>query len=286
MTATTSTTSTASPPASESAASDGSGTRHETAGPTLVGDTTSFASHAELARTLVGSGGVGTMSTLTASGHPYASLAPFSVLADGSPLICVSDLAEHTQNLRRDPRASVLIGEPVPDGVDPLALARVTLVGSFVPYSPPEHEIDAHLDQHPLARHYIGFDDFSWWRFEALSLRYVGGFGFMGWITADEFATAEIDPVISVAAPMIEHLNDDHSDACLEIARHLAGVSAATAATVVALDRHGVTFDVVSDGDARLLATARVAFPTPLRSPDDVRVAMVDLVGRARSLAG
>ncbi|MFN3255261.1 MAG: HugZ family protein [Ilumatobacter sp.] len=276
MTVTTSTT---------SSATEASATRHETAGPALVGDVTSFPSHAELARTLIGVGGVGTMSTLTASGHPYASLAPFSVVADGSPLICVSDLAEHTQNLRRDPRSSVLFGETVPDGVDPLALARVTLVGSFVPHSPHGREIEAHLQLHPLARHYIGFDDFSWWRFQALSLRYVGGFGFMGWITADEFAVADIDPIIPVSAPMIEHLNDDHADACLEIARHLGGVGSATAATVVAIDRHGLTLDVLIDDDARSLATARVAFPTPLNSPSDVRSATVDLVARARAVA-
>ena len=38
-------------------------------------------------------------------------------------------MAEHTQNAMRDPRASLLVTEPVPDGADPLASGRVTLLG-------------------------------------------------------------------------------------------------------------------------------------------------------------
>ena len=41
----------------------------------------------------------------------------------------VSLMAEHTQNAIRDPRASLLVTEPVPDGADPLASGRATLLG-------------------------------------------------------------------------------------------------------------------------------------------------------------
>ncbi len=264
---------------------DAAATPHETAGPPVAGDINSFPSHAELARTLVGAGGVATLSTLTESGHPYASIAPFSTLANGSALICVSDLAEHTHNLRRDPRSSLLVDAGSSDGVDPLSLARVTIVGAFIPISPDASQVDAHLEVHPFARHYIGFEDFSWWRFDMLNLRYVGGFGFMGWATADEYATATADPVIPFAAPMIEHLNDDHADACVEIARHLADVRAADRATVVGVDRYGITLDVFGGVDDGQLAVARIAFAEPLRSPDGVRAASVDLVRHAREVA-
>ncbi|MEP4648993.1 MAG: hypothetical protein ABJ314_02350, partial [Ilumatobacter sp.] len=65
---------------------------HETSGPPTLGDVDSFASHAELARTLVEPGGTATLSTLTRSGHPYASVAPYSACNAGAPLICVSTL--------------------------------------------------------------------------------------------------------------------------------------------------------------------------------------------------
>ncbi|WP_040491964.1 HugZ family pyridoxamine 5'-phosphate oxidase [Ilumatobacter nonamiensis] len=253
---------------------------HDTAGPPLVGDTNSFPSYAELSRTLVEPGGLLTLSTLTWSGHPYASIAPYSTLDSGAPLICVSSLAEHTQNLRRDPRSSVLVEAPADPGVDPLSLARVTILGSFIPYEPTGEEVDAHLELHPYARHYVGFPDFSWWRFDAANLRYVGGFGVMGWGTGEEYLESSADPVLPHAGPMIEHLNADHSDACLSIVRNLGGVTTAVDATVSAVDRYGMTLDA-RDAERSYLATVRVAFAEPLTRPDQVRAASIELVRRA-----
>ncbi|MGA9277329.1 HugZ family protein [Ilumatobacter sp.] len=254
---------------------------HETAGPPTVGDTSSFPSFSELTRTLIEPGGIATLSTLTWSGHPYASIAPYSVLANGAPVVCISDLAEHTQNLRRDPRASVLVEALAEPGVDPLSLSRVTVLGSFVPYEPSDCEIDAHLDVHPFARHYVGFADFSWWRFDVANLRYVGGFGVMGWGTGEEYRAASADPVIPAASPMIDHLNADHADSCAAIVRHLAGVAEVERADVTSIDRYGMTFDARSGSDH--LATARVAFVEPLTAPEQVRAASIELVRRASS---
>ncbi|MFK8025514.1 MAG: HugZ family protein [Ilumatobacter sp.] len=256
---------------------------HERSGPPGLGDPASFPSNSELARTLTASLPIATLGTLTHSGHPYSSIAPFSTLTGGAPLVCISDLAEHTQNLQRDPRASVLVRcEPVA-GVDPLARPRVTLTGSFVPHDVTSEEIAAPLERHPSARPYIGFGDFSWWRFEVVNARYVGGFGVMGWCDSSEYAAATPDPIIPVAMPMIEHLNQDHPDACRDIVRVLAGCADVVAADVTDLDRYGVTF-AVRNGPASpdMHAIARVAFPEPLVAPDDVRAATVELVRRAR----
>lgn len=258
-------------------------TPHETSGPPVLGDTSSFPSQAELARTLLETHAMGAIATLTHAGHPYTSVAPYSTLADGSALMCISELAEHTQNLRRDPRASLLVQEACVPDVDPLAQARVTLIGTFVPHTVEADEVAAHLELHPHARHYIDFDDFSWWRFDTLSVRYVGGFGVMGWCTGKELAQAEADPIIPHARPMIEHLNADHADACREIAAALAGCVDAESAHVSALDRRGITIDVRNhEGAPQANAVARVAWPHPVATPDEVRPASVELVRRAR----
>jgi putative heme iron utilization protein len=253
---------------------------HETAGPPVVGDLDSFPSYAELSRTLIEPGGIATLSTLTPSGYPYASIAPYSALTNGAPLICVSSLAEHTQNLRLDPRASVLIKAPSNPGLDPLSQARVTVLGAFIPADPSNAEIEAHLELHPFARHYVGFADFSWWRLDASELRYVGGFGAMGWATGQAYSEAVPDPVLPHAAPMIEHLNADHAEACLSIVRHLTGVPEARRAPVSSIDRYGMTIDAYGAGDD-YLAIARTAFPAPLASADEVRGASVELVRKA-----
>jgi len=258
---------------------------HETSGPPVLGDVASFPSHSELARTLVEGGAVASLASLTRDGHPYASTVPISVDDHGAPVICVSELAEHTHNLRRDGRASLLVHQPGRDGVDPLALARATLVGHFDDVSAdPTVDLDLlrrrHVDAHPNAGVYIDFPDFHWWRLTVEQVRYVGGFGVMGWTSAADYAAAAPDPVIPHAGPMIEHLNEDHADACLEIAVSLCGVADAAEATVSAVDRYGITFDVDRVGSG--IAVARAAFADPLDAPDAVRAASVALVARAR----
>ena len=87
--------------------------------------------HAERCRTLVAGANRGSLSTLAADpeGYPYGSVASYALDDAGNPLFFVSLMAEHTQNALRDPRASLLVTEPVPEGTDPLASGRATLLG-------------------------------------------------------------------------------------------------------------------------------------------------------------
>src|SRR3954447_19000679 len=90
-------------------------------------------SHAERCRTLVACASRGALSTLAVDppGYPYGSVASYGLDDGGNPLFFVSLMAEHTQNAMRDPRASLLVTEPVPEGADPLASGRVTLMGKL-----------------------------------------------------------------------------------------------------------------------------------------------------------
>src|SRR5262245_56663699 len=85
---------------------------------------------AERARTLVHQGRTGTLATLSRRhpGHPFASIMPYALDADGRPLFLISSMAMHTQNLAGDGRASLLVTQPGATG-DPLASGRVTLMG-------------------------------------------------------------------------------------------------------------------------------------------------------------
>ena len=101
--------------------------------PPVAGDPSTFPSDAELARTLAAGAGRATLATLTAEGFPFGSVVSIVVTDAGEPVVCISELAEHTINARRDGRASVLVAEPVADEADPLAAARLTLVGTLLP---------------------------------------------------------------------------------------------------------------------------------------------------------
>src|SRR6185369_2521068 len=86
-------------------------------------------SHAERARTLIAQITTGTLCTLAIEpeGYPYGSFV--TVAFDrGTPIFLISRLAEHTKNLERDPRASLLVAEG--GAADPLANGRVTMLGS------------------------------------------------------------------------------------------------------------------------------------------------------------
>src|SRR5688500_10850050 len=204
--------------------------------------------HAERCRTLVAGQTRGALSTLTAepAGYPYGSVASYALADDGSPLFFVSTMAEHTQNALRDPRASLLVTEPVPEGADPLASGRVTLMGPMTPVDDADRPIarDRYLAANPAAAYYIDFGDFTFFRLDVQSIRYVGGYGRMSWVNAADYAAAEPDPLADAAAGIIEHMNADHAEAQVLFCQHLAGRPDTTAATMSAVDRYG--FDMIA----------------------------------------
>lgn len=253
---------------------------HDTAAPPVAGDASTFPPHAECVRTLLGAGGFATLTTTTAEGYPYGSLAAYSALADGSLLLCLSDMAEHTTNARHDPRAGVLVAAKVDDGRDPLDEPRASVLGELRLHDASADEVERHLSVHPLASAYMEYEDFRWWRLQIVSARFVGGFGSMSWVSGAEVAAAVVDEVQRSARGAIDHMNADHADANLDMVRHLGGLRTATAAWVHAIDRRGVTL-YAELPDA--LHTVRLGFTdAPLASPDEVRAAVVDLARRAR----
>lgn len=145
----------------------------------------------EEARTLVASATRGALCTLAVDppGHPFASVAPYGLLPDGSPILFMSSMAEHTRNLDNDPRASLLITEG-DGGSDPLAVDRVTLLGRVDVVEDNNAITDAraaYLAANPDATGYIDFGDFSFRRLLVERVRWVGGFGRMSWGDADDY---------------------------------------------------------------------------------------------------
>jgi hypothetical protein len=83
-------------------------------------------------------------------------------------------------------------------------------------------------------------------------------------------------------ADPLEHINHDHVDALLTVARALTGHTDATAARAECVDRFGLDLRVETPDGA---IAARVEFAEPIPEadyPDGVRVAFVRLVRRAR----
>ncbi|MEX3930345.1 HugZ family protein [Paraburkholderia phymatum] len=199
---------------------------------------------------------IGTLATHARQpqGFPYPTVLPFAPDACHRPTILVSRLAEHTRNLHSDPRAGFLIVH-APDG-DVLNGQRITLIGTFEHVEPSPPVIHRYLRYHPDAGRYLVLGDFSFWVMSVERMRYIGGFGAMGWLTADE-----LDPLGPVSFDEEERLVEFFE-------RHprrpphvrLEGV-----------DRYGVDLELTG-------ARSRVPFETPAPDENTLRASLEDCI--------
>jgi putative heme iron utilization protein len=203
---------------------------------------------------------------------------PFAADELGRPTFFISSMAMHTQNLQQDARASLLITQPDVSG-DPLGAARLTLLGA-VTTAPAAEVRDLYLLRYENAKYWQDYTDFAYYRLEVSGVYFIGGFGVMGWISAEEYASALPDPLADVAPGIIQHMNTDHADALLLIASRFAG-EAADEAAMTGVDRLGFHLRLRS-GDR--IHGRRVAFLREVRNSDAARGMLTEMVRQARSL--
>ena len=209
------------------------------------------------------------------TGHPFASLVLLATDPDGSPLLLLSKLALHTQNLAKDPRASVLIDGTAGLG-DPLTGGRVTITGEARPASSPSSKA-RFLARHPSAAGYADFPDFGMFRLEVAAGHYIGGFGRIVSLSPAELLTdmAGAAALVDAEPAIIEHMNSDHADAVTLYATELAGCPPGDW-RMCGIDPAGI--DLLHCSNA-----ARVEFPKPVLTAQEARVALIELVKQARA---
>ena len=236
---------------------------------------------AERARTLAHLGRTGSLATISRrhAGHPFASVMPYALDGAGSPLLLISTMAMHTQNLEADPRTSLLVTQPDWSG-DPLAAGRLTLMGQARMLGSAEaaEARPAYLARHQRAGYWVDFDDFAFWRLDVVDVYFVGGFAAMDWVTAADYATAQPDPLADAAPGIVEHMNSDHADALITYARHYAGENA-DEATMVTVDRLGFKLRL-RRGDR--LSSVRIAFPHEVTTTKQSREVPIEMLRCAR----
>lgn len=127
------------------------------------------------------------------SGWPYASLVLLATHKTLGPLLLLSDLADHTRNLKADQRAALLVTQANPTG-DPLSASRVTLLGRFwpVPQALVEDARVVFLARHDGAAAYADFTDFRLYNMVIEQAQLIAGFGRIHWLAAQELAGAGI----------------------------------------------------------------------------------------------
>jgi hypothetical protein len=217
--------------------------------------------------------GLGTLDSAT--GEPYVSLAMVATDPTAAPLLLLSDLADHTRNLKADPRVSLLFDGTLGMAM-PLAGARATVQGRVVP-SRSEEERARYVARHPDAEQYFSFRDFHLYRVEALRAHLVAGFGRIHWVEAQGVLLP--GEAVAALAPrerdIVEHMNEDHADAVQLYAERLLGREGG-GWRLTGVDVEGA--DLRRGGE-----TARLWFDKPVHDAEACRVELVRLVKRARA---
>lgn len=234
------------------------------------------ATAAPIARALIRTARDAALATLDPDGSPHASHVAAATFVDGAPMILVSDLALHTQNLKRDRRTSLLYVAAQGTGRDTNTRARITLVGEVEPAPDRDAARARFLRRHPDASLYIDFADFSLWRLVPRASHLVAGFGRIVGL-APEVLMAQGDLVAGLAdvdASACEHMNADHLDALGLMAERIAGAPAGDW-RAIGIDPQGID---LSDGSS----VTRVEFDEPVGGSSALRVALKRLADRAR----
>ena len=176
-------------------------------------------SNAREARQLLRTHRYGALCTLSKKfdGHPFGSIAPYLVDHDGSLLILISTLAEHTKNIQHDPRVSLITHDQTSPHIQ--TQGRVTVVGSAHLVADKEQAGKRYLRYFPEAETFFAMHDFSFYRIVPKALRYIGGFGRIHWVTADNYIVQPY-PLIEQEESVLAHMNADHRDTMRRYCHH------------------------------------------------------------------
>ena len=211
------------------------------------------------------------------NGAPYASLVLFAVDLDASPLLLLSDLAQHSRNIAFDPRVSLLLdgteGHP-----DPLTGPRLTLLGRAVLIDDARC-LRRFVSHHPASAGYAGFRDFHLYRVRVERGHLVGGFGRIDWIDgADLLLAFDASSLAASESEILRHMNEDHGDT---IAHYACGILGRTGSgwRMTGIDPEGI--DMRCEGEAARLDFAAQVH-SPVLTPEAARVALVQLSGAVR----
>lgn len=219
------------------------------------------------ARGLLRGARMGTLATQS-EGQPFAALVTPATTGAGDVILLLSDLSEHTRQLKAEPRCALLLTGPAPEP-NPQTAPRLAVQATAAPDDDPALAA-RFLAIHPYAALYAGFGDFRIWRLRIQATNFVGGFARAARIPVDDLRPdpAAAAAIAAAESGIVDHCNSDHADA-------METLGGGPGWRMTACDPDGVD---LADGTR----SRRFAFGAPVADPDGLRMALIGLIRAAR----
>lgn len=215
-------------------------------------------------------------------GYPFGSTTPYDVLEDGRLIIAISTISQHYRNLEHDARGSLFIAEQR-GHFDPQAHARACVIGDFKEVAEEELERirSSYLTRFPHSAARTLAHDFLYFQCIPKRIRWIGGFGSIHWISAENYYKEDFDKVAYQSRGIIEHMNEDHRDAMAELLLHFLDVPcSAEACTLLAANNEGLLIEAKNEEKTQEFF---LPFPSLASDANSVRVQLIEMLKLARS---
>ena len=153
---------------------------------------------------------------------PYSTFTLTAFDYDLSPIVLLSNLSEHTSNVKKKSLVSLMMCEEQKmynlfpefkgsdfDYEDPMSRPRVTLIGELK-ISKDKNLKKRFLSRHPASQLYSGFSDMNIFKLNIIGAHLVGGFASVKWFKKDDLLCKEYNNFEESEHEIISHMNSSH----------------------------------------------------------------------------
>ena len=159
----------------------------------------------------------GVLSTISQrnKGYPFGSFTTFISGRDRSLYFYLSDIAQHTINFKKNSKASLTIVNQKTKG-DKQNNQRLSLIGDIIILS--KEDIKYYQQKFhcifPESKKYADFHGFNFYKMEVKDVRWIGGFGKIGWLEINRWKS-QLPKWHDRETNIVSHMNDDHQNSII-----------------------------------------------------------------------
>jgi len=152
---------------------------------------------------------------------PYSTFTLTAFDYDLSPIILLSNLSEHTINLKKKNLVSIMLCEEQKNYnlfpkfnksikyEDPMSRPRVTLIGKINITKKNLHR-NRFLSRHPASKLYSNFQDMNFYKMKIKGAHLVGGFANVKWFTRSEIICKDFSDFGKHEMQILDHMNTSY----------------------------------------------------------------------------